>query len=305
MKIPSPIQQLFDPIFQEKGLEVYIKRDDLIHPVISGNKWRKLQLYIEKFKQEGYEKLLTFGGAYSNHIVATARAGKLLGVPTIGVIRGDELKEDSNESLKQASSDGMELIFTSREEYDLKDEVYYENELRRRHGHILIVPEGGAGIYGVLGCQNIVNEIPFEFDYIVTASGTSTTTAGLLLEADQFKVVAISALKGEGMIRDQVSQRLYGLNLVDEELTEYIDALIAKEHYHFGGYAKWNAELINFINHFYILHNIQLDHIYTGKMMFGLYDMIAKDEFPSGSKIVALHTGGLQGNNSVRSLLNF
>jgi 1-aminocyclopropane-1-carboxylate deaminase len=296
--LPSPIQAINDPIFEKKNITVLVKRDDLIHPVISGNKWRKLKFNVEKFKEGKYDKLLTFGGAYSNHIAATARAGKELGVETIGIIRGDELNADSNETLKQAHEDGMELFFTSRQEYALRDEKYYYEELRRRHGNIWIVPEGGANYYGVLGCQEIISEIHEDYDFIFTAAGTGTTAAGLLLTGAN--VVCISALKRGSFLKDNIAQHLmkFGLTIKDYE-TE----LDLQLDYHFGGYAKYDDRLINFMNDFEASQGISLDQVYTAKMMFALYKLVSDDYFPQGSTIVALHTGGLQGRRSVEHLL--
>lgn len=299
MNLPSPLQEIEADLFKDKQVCVYIKRDDLIHSVISGNKWRKLKYNIEKFKEGGYEKLLTFGGAYSNHVAATARAGKELRIPTIGVIRGDELSAQSNPTLSQAAADGMDLIFTRREEYDLRDEKYYHEELRRRHGHIWIVPEGGSNYYGVLGCQEILTEIEMDYEYIFTACGTGTTAAGLLMAGA--KVIGISTLKGGEFLTDTVSNYLKMMNFSDVQ--EYLDDFSLKTDYHFGGYAKYTQELIDFMIHFEKEYQIQLDQVYTAKMMYALFDMIKNDRFPKGSSIIALHTGGLQGRKSIEDQL--
>lgn len=292
MNLPSPLEKIEAKIFKERGLEVFIKRDDLIHPVISGNKWRKLNHNIEKFKQGNYKKLLTFGGAYSNHIAATARAGKELGFSTIGIIRGDELNSNSNPTLKQAHEDGMELIFTKREEYDLREEKYYHEELRRRHGHVLIIPEGGANYFGVLGCQEILKENEASVEYVVSACGTGTTAAGLLLNGAN--VIGVSALKGGEFLNENIAQLLSQM-LIEEDVLETMGRFDLQLDYHFGGYAKYNDELIQFMKDFTSEFDIPLDQVYTGKMMYALMDLIQKDHFPKGSKIMALHTGGLQG----------
>lgn len=294
MNLPSPLQRIESQLFQQKEVEVYVKRDDLIHEVISGNKWRKLKFNLEKFKQGRYQKLLTFGGAFSNHIAATARVGKEYGVNTIGIIRGDELNADSNQTLKLAALDGMELVFTSREEYDLKEEKYFHEELRRRHGHILIVPEGGANFQGVLGCQEIVAELKnqVEFDRIVTACGTGTTAAGLLL--GNAAVTGIAVLKGASFLSEHIHQHLRHI-LDDQESKEVVHQLDLQLDYHFGGYARYNDDLVQFMKMVRNEHEIPLDQVYTGKMMYALYDLIQKDHFEKGQRIVALHTGGLQG----------
>lgn len=304
LKIPTPIQPLNHPLFSEKGIHVSIKRDDLIHPEISGNKWRKLRLNVEKYKVGKYRGILTFGGAYSNHIAATASAGNILGIPTTGIIRGDELSEDSNETLKRAAEKGMQLIFTSREEYALRYEKYYHEELRRRYGNVWIVDEGGANYYGVLGCVDIIKEIDEEPDYIITASGTGTTAAGLLLGTENTKVISIPVLKGGGFIRNEIG-RLLKITGTDEAMDDYLSRLILLEDYHFGGYGKFTDELIDFINQSYKEFEIPFDQIYTGKMFYALVNLVEKGYFESGSNIVALHTGGLQGLSTITKKIEF
>lgn len=303
--LPSPIEQIHSPLFIEKYIEVFVKRDDLIHPTISGNKWRKLKFNIEKFKQGKYEKLLTFGGAYSNHIAATASVGKLMGIKTIGIIRGDELNTNSNETLKQATTDGMELVFTSREEYRLKEERYYQEELRRRHGNVLLVPEGGYNYYGALGCIEIVNEINFEPTVIFTAAGTATTATGLLLASDSCTVIAVSALKGGEFLSENVEGLLRESGLGQDLIAEKMLQISLITDGHFGGYGKHNQELIEFMNDFYEKFQIGLDQIYTAKMMFAAFQKIKSGEIERGAKVVLLHTGGIQGTSSIKRQLNY
>jgi len=305
LRLPSPLEQIHSPLFVEKNIEVFVKRDDLIHPVISGNKWRKLKFNIEKLRQGKYDKLLTFGGAFSNHIAATASVGKLLGVDTIGVIRGDELNKESNDTLKQACSDGMELIFTSREEYKLKEERYYQEELRKRHGNALIVPEGGYNYHGTLGCIEILNEIEFDPSVVFTAAGTGTTAAGLLQAPDNCEVIAVSALKGGAFLRDNVEVLLREAGLDQVTISDKMEQFSLVTDGHFGGYGKHNQELIDFMNKFYAAHQIALDQIYTAKMMFSAFRKIESGEIERGAKVVLLHTGGLQGTSSIRDLLNY
>jgi 1-aminocyclopropane-1-carboxylate deaminase len=302
--LPSPIEQLHDPLFIEKDIEVYIKRDDLIHPIISGNKWRKLKFNIEKLKQDKYEKLLTFGGAYSNHIAATASTGKLLGLKTIGIIRGDELSPESNETLKKAHADGMELIFTSREEYRLKEERYYQEELRRKYGNVLIVPEGGYNYHGALGCVEILNEIDFNPTVIYAAAGTATTATGLLLASDTCQVTAVSALKGGDFLNENVQGLLRQSGFGQEEIEEKMNQFNLVTDVHFGGYGKYTQDLIDFMNEFYQAHHISLDQIYTAKMAYAAMENIKSGTIERGSKVVLLHTGGVQGTSSIKHLLN-
>ena len=302
MQIPSALDRINDELFDENGIEVYLKRDDQIHPEISGNKWRKLKFNIEKFRQGGYNKILTFGGAFSNHIAASAAVSKDLKIPFIGIIRGDELTADSNETLAKARENGMELVFTTREEYKLRDEKYFHEELRRRHGNVLIVPEGGSNYYGLLGCTEIVKELTFSPDYIIVPAGTGTTASGILSALNETKLIVVSALKGGEFLNDSIAGLLQEAGWIKDDVKDQISQLQLLTDYHFGGYAKYTEELIRFIKEFQRLHRIKLDQVYTGKMMFALYDQIRSGKIKSGSKVVAIHTGGLQGTNSIPEL---
>ena len=303
--LPSPLQKVNHPLFNKKGLELYIKRDDLIHPEISGNKWRKLKFNIEKLKAGKYDGVLTFGGAYSNHIAATAATGKLLSVKTIGIIRGDELTPQSNQTLIQAQKNGMQLVFVSRAKYAERYERLYHETLRAEYGNVLVVNEGGANFHGVLGCAEILNEMDFTPDYIYSASGTGTTVAGLLLSSTQTKIVSVPVFKNGGFIKNDVIDLLKQFALDEDTLKSKIDLLSLNLDSHFGGYGKFNDELIDFINEFYKITQIKLDQIYTGKMMFALMEDIKQNKFKQGDKIVALHTGGLQGLSSIKDRLLF
>lgn len=303
--LPSPLQKISHPITSQFGVELFIKRDDLIHTKISGNKWRKLKYNIEKFKQKKYDSILTFGGAYSNHIAATAASGKLLNIPTIGIIRGEELNENSNKTLKNAHENGMKLVFVSRSKYSERYERIYHEELRIEFGNTLIVNEGGANFHGMIGSGEILTEIDFTPDYIYSASGTGTTVAGLLLTSNTTKVVSVPVFKKGGFIKDEVKDLLVQFQFSDEELAEKMDLLELNLTNDFGGYGKHTAELINFINDFYSITDIKLDQVYTAKMMFALLNDVKSGKIKAGSKIVALHTGGLQGLTSIQPLLDF
>ena len=303
LKIPSPLNKLNYSLANEKGVELFIKRDDLIDNVISGNKWRKLALNIERCKQEKYDGILTFGGAYSNHIRATARAAKLVGVKSIGIIRGDELNPLSNQTLSESHLDGMQLVFTSRQEYALRDEKYYEEELRRRHGNYLIVSEGGANFLGVLGCVQIIKELGEIYDHIFLAGGTGTTAAGLLYAQSSTQIHLVPALKGGEFLRKSIRQLLFQAGLDDETLNECDEKLTLHTDYHFGGYGKHSSDLIDFMNDFYNETQIALDQVYTAKTMFALVDQLKKNGFKAGEKILFLHTGGLQGIHSIQDQL--
>ena len=305
IKLPSPIQKLNSALYEKHGLEVWMKRDDLIHAEISGNKWRKLKFYIEKYKAGNFNALLTFGGAFSNHIAATAAAGKIYNIPTIGVIRGEELNASSNATLKKASENGMKLIFVSREEYSYKEEKEYQQNLRDKLGSLLIVNEGGFGFDGMLGCTEILNEVEEEFDFYAVAAGTGTTLAGLAFGLEENdKLMCFPALKGGEFLKENLYKLFAMAGIPNDEANERIQSIHWELDFHFGGYAKYSNELIDFINDFFDEHEIVLDHIYNGKLMYGLNKKIERGEFQSGTKILVLHTGGVQGLKSLSKRLS-
>ncbi|MBN4077514.1 pyridoxal-phosphate dependent enzyme [bacterium AH-315-C20] len=309
LKTPSITQRLDDPLFQDHELTVDIKRDDQIHPIISGNKWRKLKLNLKKCQTEKYDGILTFGGAYSNHLRATAHAAYIFGLKSIGIVRGDELSPptlpgrqaggqagpESNSTLTGCAEDGMELIFCKREEYELRNEKYYEEELRRRHGNYLIVPEGGANYLGVLGCMDIQDELTHNYDHIVLAGGTGTTAAGLLYGNQHAKIHLVSVLKGGDFLKDNIVNLLHECGMLPIESAEVMQNLILHTDFHFGGYARYNDELISFMNDFYKATEVPLDQVYTAKMVYAFYDLVKAGTFESESRILLIHTGGLQG----------
>lgn len=295
LNIPSPLQKIEDSVFDEHQIEVFIKRDDLIHSEISGNKWRKLKYNLEKFRSGKYDTLLTFGGAFSNHIAATACAGKMLGIKTIGIIRGEELHEKSNHTLSQAKKNGMKLVFVSRDIYDQRYERIYHEELRNKFGNILIVEEGGANFLGAQGVTDLIHELPFEPDYIYAAAGTGTTAAGLLSGTKRAKIEAIAVLKNGGFIKEDIRKNLYHSFFDDELVDHMLRRLNLDTNNHFGGYAKHTRDLLTFMQNWTERYKIQLDQVYTGKMVYAFYQHLESEKFVTGSKIVLLHTGGLQG----------
>ena len=267
------------------NIELFLKREDLIHPLISGNKFRKLKYNIIDAKKLKKESLLTFGGAYSNHILATAAAGKVNGLKTIGVIRGDELVNNFNENptLKDANELGMHFHFVDRETFRIKDENSFIESLVEKFGDFYLVPEGGTNELAIKGCEEILTQKDAVFDYICCCVGTGGTISGIINSSlIHQKVIGFPALKGDFLeedIRKYAQNNRWELNL----------------DYHFGGYAKIDKALIQFMNLFLENTKIQLDPVYTGKMLFGLYDLVEKGFFPSSSRILAIHTGGLQG----------
>ena len=283
INIPTPIVQIYDDLFIEKGVEVFVKRDDLTHEHISGNKFRKLKYNLLFAEKIGKKKLLTFGGAYSNHIAAFAEAAALFGFEAKGIIRGDELNENSSPTLKRAFERGMKFEFVSREAYRHKTEICqkYEKEY-------LIIPEGGSNDLALKGVAELMDEIEqSKFNFICTAVGTGGTMAGLLSNNDfQGKVIGISVLKNGEFLRNEIESFL--------SKSFPSNALLETE-YHFGGYGKHDNVLLEFINNFEKKHNIPLDQVYTGKLFYGILDKINKNHFKKGSRILLIHTGGLQG----------
>lgn len=275
------------------SISVTIKREDLIHPVVSGNKFRKLKYNLLQAKTENKKTLLTFGGAFSNHIAAVAFAAKEQGFQSIGIIRGDELRNKiaTNPTLQFAQECGMQFEFVSREAYRLKSESSFLEELKQQLGDFFLIPEGGTNELAVKGCQEILTAEDSQFDYICCAVGTGGTISGIINSAlPHQKILGFPALKGD-FLQDEI--RIF----VQNENWELINA------YHFGGYGKVNEDLIRFINQFYSDNKIPLDPIYTGKMVFGVIDMIQKNYFPAHSNILLIHTGGLQGIQGMNAKL--
>ena len=266
-------------------ISIFIRREDLIHPYVSGNKLRKLKYNLAQAKAENQNTLLTFGGAFSNHIAATAFAGNEQGFKTIGIIRGDELESKIaiNPTLKFAQECGMQFKFISREDYRYKTEDCFIEKLKQEFGNFYLVPEGGTNLLAVKGCQEILSAEDSQYDFVCCSVGTGGTISGIINSSLPYqKVLGFPALKGD-FLKEEI--RKFARNENWELITDY----------HFGGYGKVNSELIAFINQFYLENNIPLDPVYTGKMVFGVMDLIQKDYFPEHSKILLIHTGGIQG----------
>lgn len=281
----SPLTLIKDSIIGDYNINLYIKRDDLIHPTVTGNKWRKLKYNLIAAKEKGFDQLLTFGGAYSNHIYATAAAGKVFGFKTVGIIRGEELRPDSNDTLKFAHRCGMELIFVTRLDYN------FRNRLTRQYGEkFYVLPEGGTNDSAIKGVNEMVDEIYDQInpDFICSAVGTGGTLAGIVSAVrGTTTAIGFASLKGKGLLKGQI-----------EKLLPFEKEFELNEQYHFNGYAKTTPELFEFIKGFEERNQgIQLEQVYTGKMMFGIYDLIKQGYFPENSNIVAVHTGGLQGRS--------
>ena len=294
----SRIQQIHFSDISDKEISLFIKREDELHPFISGNKYRKLKYNLEEALNRKNETLITFGGAYSNHIAAVAAAGFEHNFKTIGVIRGDELAINleeviqKNATLKFASEHNMKFEFVSRSEYRTKTSVTFIRKLKEKFGDFYLIPEGGTNNLAVKGCEEILNDEDAKYDIVCLAVGTGGTISGIINSSKNHqKVMGFPALKGD---------------FLQHEINKYI---LKKENwslnteYNFGGYAKITEELITFINKFKNETNIPIDPVYTGKMMFGIVDLVKKNYFKKGTKILVIHTGGLQGIEGMNSLL--
>lgn len=272
-------------------IQVTIKREDLLHAQISGNKFRKLKYNLIKARQFNQRTLLTFGGAYSNHIAAVAAAAHEFGFNSIGIIRGEELadKIDPNPTLHKAQQHGMQLHFVSRADYRRKTESKFIKQLIEQYGEFYLIPEGGSNHLAVQGCAEILTTHDRQqFDYVCCAVGTGGTLAGIIeSSAPSQTVLGFAALKGD-FLQAQIQQWTGKTNW----------RLISD--YHCGGYAKTTPALLHFIQQFYQRTGIPLEPIYTGKLMFGLMDLIQRGHFAPDSRILVIHTGGLQGNLSRR-----
>ena len=285
---PAKLQYLQDDLFGEKEVHVGMLRLDELHPVVSGNKLFKLHYFLKRAVADGNEGIVTFGGAYSNHLVATAFACQQRGLKSVGIVRGDPLPT-LNHTLNACRHFGMQLHFIPRSEYkEMNRRINLGEPLLQFPGYLL-VPEGGYQPDGAAGAALIMEQVPAAVTHICCPLGTATTVAGLLLGGrDTQQIVAFPVLKGMIDLEERIkyltakTKKIYSLRVLDS--------------YHFGGYAKKDAQLITFMNRFFEKHGIPTDVVYTGKMMFGVIDCISKDVFPRGSHIICLHTGGLQGN---------
>jgi 1-aminocyclopropane-1-carboxylate deaminase len=284
-RLPSALTELSDDRLGSRGVKMMLKRDDLIHPELPGNKWRKLKYNLSAAKASGHETLLTFGGAYSNHIRATAAAGHYGGFRTIGVIRGEE-HLPLNPSLAYARSRGMELTYLDRTTYRASRNAEVVERLRQRFGDFYLLPEGGSNAEAVLGCSELAMEIVEDFDILACPVGTGGTLAGVAsgLGPGQ-SAVGFAVLKGGGFLTGEV-QRLQRLAFGRLSENWRIDC-----DFHFGGYARRTPDLDEFIEDFRNRHGILLDWVYVAKMMFGLFELVRRGEFSSGTRIIAVITG--------------
>jgi len=286
------IQELEMTLLKQNQLRAHILRLDLIHPVLSGNKWFKLKYYMDEIKEKNFKKVLTFGGAFSNHIIATAFAAKQSGIESIGIIRGEKPATLSH-TLKQAAAYGMKFKFVDRKWYASKSEPENKTVLQNEFNDAYIIPEGGAGKNGIKGSKEILLLTPKQnYTHIVCAIGTGTMYLGLVNSsvAGQ-EIIGITILKGMNDMMDELIKRI-------EDPLKIKFCKIFYE-YHFGGYAKKSSALFHFMNSFYQQTTIPTDFVYTGKLFFAFNDLVGKKYFAPGSKILLIHSGGLQGNQSL------
>lgn len=285
---PTPIQEIHDPVFEKAGVSVLIKREDMNHPYVSGNKWWKLKYNLEEAKKLGRNTLLTFGGAYSNHIYATAAAAHELGLKSIGIIRGEETLP-LNQTLAFAKRRGMVFHYVSREDYRKKHEPEFIQKLQDQFGDFYLIPEGGTNRLAVKGVTEFARQLEQEidFDYICLSVGTGGTLAGVIEGlSDSKKILGFSSLKGGEFLEKEI--RKYTDKTNNWELSH---------DYHFGGYGKTTAVIIQFTEQIEKQFAFPLDPVYTSKMMFGVMDLMRNSYFKKGATILLLHTGGLQGIN--------
>ncbi|WP_445630122.1 1-aminocyclopropane-1-carboxylate deaminase/D-cysteine desulfhydrase [Nostoc sp. DSM 114167] len=293
--ITPPLQQINSEIARQAGVELYVLRLDLMHPWVNGNKWFKLKYNLLEAKEKNFTTLLTFGGAYSNHIYATAAAGNLFGFRTIGVIRGEE-RLPLNLTLSFAVQQGMQLVYLNREMYRQRNTPALEEYLRQSFGEVFIIPEGGSNLNGVRGCTEIID--PAAFNHICVACGTGTTLAGIALSLhERQRAIAFPVLKNGAFLAQEIESLL--TNYLASDLPSPYSSPASWElicDYHFGGYAKVNDELLLFSQQFTQEHGVPLDYVYTAKMFYGVMDLLQQGFFCRGDSLLLVHTGGLQGN---------
>jgi 1-aminocyclopropane-1-carboxylate deaminase len=289
------VQHLAPEWYEHKVSKLDILRLDLIHPLISGNKWFKLKHNISTALEEGHSSILTFGGAYSNHLHAAAVAAKQAGLNSIGVVRGLHASEHLTPTLLSCREYGMELRFISREQYDLKEDGAWLKELVSEYSDPFIIPEGGANSLGREGAGDMSRFISSDYTHVCISIGTGTSFIGLRnrLETTQ-TMLGFAPMKGGSYLKSYVSEFI--------EKDQHNNWLIFDD-WHFGGFGKWSEELIEFMNAFYEQNNMPLDVVYTSKMMAGVKELISQDFFAPSARILCIHTGGLQGNAAVRDKL--
>ena len=292
LAVTQPLNKFW---YKNKVAAMDMLRLDLLHPVVSGNKWYKLRLNLKYATENGFRSILTFGGGFSNHLVATAYAAKIYGIACIGVVRGkyDQLTP----TLAQCKAYGMEIIFVTKEDYNNKNEPGWAKKLAPRFDEVFIIPEGGANHWGREGAGLIKRFIKDHYTHIILSVGSGTTLAGLRNKLiDEQQVLGFVPMKGGVYVGEQITGDILPLKNRNWQLFD---------EWHFGGFGKWNSDLIDFMNSFYSEHKIPLDIVYTSKMMYGVNELLNRSFFNSADKLLCIHSGGLQGNVSINGQLIF
>ena len=286
-------QPFYQSLGKEPEREITVKRFDEMHPTVNGNKWFKLLFNLDEMKRRGANKLVTFGGAYSNHIYATAAAASELGLHSVGIIRGEEPKSYSP-TLLFAKECGMELCFISRADYEERNSEEMKAWVYEKWESAFLVPEGGSNYLGMNGAMQMVSEEDFKFDNWLVAAGTGTTAAGLLVQSKPHQKVWIySALKGENYMRNEIRNKLIYFFHDEVAADEVLERAVVFSEDEFGGYGKFNDRLIEFVQEMNRVHQLPLDVVYTGKLMHSFF---VQNKKPNEGSVLMFHTGGLQGN---------
>ncbi len=288
---PTPVQEIAHPAAKSAGVKLLVKREDLNHPYVSGNKWWKLKYNLASAADRGIPTLLTFGGAFSNHLYATAAAAYALNLKSIGIIRGEETLP-LNPTLQFAKDRGMIFKYVSREQYRRKAEPEFIEKLRQEFGGFYEIPEGGSNILAVTGCAEFAERelSKIDFDYLCLPVGTGGTIAGLICGFRGKKnIIGVSVLKNGEFLQTEIINHVHDFS---GQLYPDWSLLTA---YHHGGYAKVTNDLVQFIGEMKVVYDLPLDPVYTGKLVWGVLKEIESGSFKRGSTILLLHTGGLQG----------
>jgi 1-aminocyclopropane-1-carboxylate deaminase/D-cysteine desulfhydrase-like pyridoxal-dependent ACC family enzyme len=288
LKLPSPVTQLHSDLLNEKKVQLFIKRDELIHPVLQGNKWRKLKYNLLEANIQKQKTLLSFGGAYSNHLHALAYAGKHFGFNTIGIIRGEK-PANLNPCLQDIKNWGMQLEYIKRIDYKQKITNEFIHNLRKKFSDFYLIPEGGNNPQGIKGCAEILNELDRDYDVICCEVGSGTMFSSMITHNKKLNTHFLGFVV---MKNRQLEDEIRNTTTTQKNIITQWSLIHT---YHFGGFAKASTELHQFIANFKTQFNIQLEPVYSGKMLYGIFDLINKDHFKPGARILAIHGGGLQG----------
>jgi len=288
LKLPSPVTQLHTDLLNEKKVQLFIKRDELIHPVLQGNKWRKLKYNLLEAKIKKHKTLLSFGGPYSNHLHALAFAGKQFKFNSIGIIRGEK-PAALNPCLQDMKDWGMQLEYIKRIDYKQKATDEFIHNLQNKFGDFYLIPEGGNNPAGIKGCAELLDELNQDYDFICSEVGSGTMFSSIIAHNKKPNTHFLGFVV---MKNQQLENEIYNsIKPYKKNRSEWS----LNHDYHFGGFAKASTELHQFILNFKTQSNIQLEPVYSGKMLYGIFDLISKDHFKPGARILAIHGGGLQG----------